>query len=219
MSNAISGKPSSPNQQNESVRASNGPDYQQFGHIIAMCKMLRLLESQAQTNSTAVDEVMKLNQACIAEVSKISSKSDYMQCKSCPALILTIMELIVSRYQEITQETYHGQLSASTLPHPTGPCLQFGVFELDLEEQAMIRNRIIRREAQKCVVIIRTLKSSLESDIPTNNDASSQTHALGKWYQGMEKRMNDLISRLLPDSRTIDHEGQGRTDVSRAALS
>ncbi|KAF1842643.1 uncharacterized protein K460DRAFT_189787 [Cucurbitaria berberidis CBS 394.84] len=190
--------PHSPKQLTGSGLAQGRQDWTQFGPVVALCKMVRLLEAQMHAHPTAVDEVMRLNQACIRDVSKISSKTEYMQCRSCPALISTIMELIVTRYEDITNDQGHGRMSSVTLSTPSTPFLQFGVFELDAEEQTLIRNRIICKEAQKCVTIIRTLKQLLVTKVATGTDVSSQAYALGNWYDGMEKRMTDLISRLIP---------------------
>ncbi|KAH8723130.1 hypothetical protein GQ44DRAFT_828531 [Phaeosphaeriaceae sp. PMI808] len=180
--------------------AGSTQDHQGWAHIDALCKMVRLLEVQVQAQPTAVDEVMRLNQTCISDVSKISSKSEYMQCRSCPALISTIMELIVSRYENITTEQNHGRPSSVPLWKPNTPFLQFGVFELDAEEQTLIRYRIIRKEVQKCLVVIRTLKQLLFTKMANGNDVGSQAHALRNWYDGMEKRITDLISTLIPAS-------------------
>jgi hypothetical protein len=144
-----------------------------------------------------------------------------MQCKSCPALISTIMELIVTLYEGTTsananpsstdsqqqQQQQEEPQSSSTLVSPTalsakpnGPFLQFGVFELDPEEQTAIRNRIIRKQAQECVQIIQMLKRLFEADSEGGRPDTTQSMALGNWCAGMEKRMNSLISSLTPAS-------------------
>ena len=115
-------------------------------------------------------------------------------------MISTIMELIVTLYEDITKNPSHEQLASSAMSKPNAPFLQFGVFELDPEEQTMIRNRIIRKEAQKCVQIIQVLKRLLESEVNTPDKASSQSLALGNWYEGMERRMSDLVSSLMPST-------------------
>ncbi|KAF2128298.1 hypothetical protein P153DRAFT_431979 [Dothidotthia symphoricarpi CBS 119687] len=192
--------PCSPNRQTGTGSTQSRQDWTQYGPIVALCRMVRLLEAQIHSQPTSVDEVMRLNQTCIRDVSKISSKTEYMQCRSCPALISTIMELIVTRYEDITNDQSRNRMSWVAVSRPSTPSLQFGVFELDPEEQALIRNRIIRKEAQKCVTIIRTLKQLLVAKSATGNDVSSQSHALHNWYDGMEKRMTDLISSLIPAS-------------------
>ncbi|UNI23708.1 hypothetical protein JDV02_009512 [Purpureocillium takamizusanense] len=190
--------PRSPSHNAAAASGQSSQDWAQFVHVVALCKMVRLLESHVQTKSTAVDEVMRLNQACIRDISKISAKKEYMQCRSCPALISTIMELIVTLYEDITKHPSHEQLATSALSTPNAPFLQFGVFELDPEEQTVIRNRIIRKEAQKCVQIIQFLKRLLESELNTPDKGSAQSQALGNWYEGMERRMSDLVSSLVP---------------------
>jgi hypothetical protein len=196
-------------------------DWTQYAHVVALCKMIRLLENHVQTKSMAVDEVMRLSQACIRDISRISANKEYMQCKSCPALISTIMELIVTLYEGTTsananpsstdsqqqQQQQEEPQSSSTLVSPTalsakpnGPFLQFGVFELDPEEQTAIRNRIIRKQAQECVQIIQMLKRLFEADSEGGRPDTTQSMALGNWCAGMEKRMNSLISSLTPAS-------------------
>jgi hypothetical protein len=197
-------------------------DWTQYAHVVALCKMIRLLENHVQTKSMAVDEVMRLSQACIRDISRISANKEYMQCKSCPALISTIMELIVTLYEGTTsananpsstdsqqqqQQQEEPQSSSSTLVSPTalsakpnGPFLQFGVFELDPEDQMAIRNRIIRKQAQECVQIIQMLKRLFEADSEGGRPDTTQSMALGNWCAGMEKRMNSLISSLTPVS-------------------
>jgi hypothetical protein len=202
-------------------------DWTQYAHVVALCKMIRLLENHVQTKSMAVDEVMRLSQACIRDISRISANKEYMQCKSCPALISTIMELIVTLYEGTTsaananansttpqqqqqqqQQQEEPQSSTSTLVSPSaalcakpnGPFLQFGVFELDPEEQTAIRNRIIRKQAQECVQIIQMLKRLFEADSEGGRPDTTQSMALGNWCAGMEKRMDSLISSLTPAS-------------------
>jgi hypothetical protein len=195
--------PRSPDPQTGTGSVANRQDWTQFGHVVALCEMVRLLETQTHAQPTAVDEVMRLNQACIRDVSRISSKSEYMRCRSCPALISTIMELIVTRYEDVTRDQGHGRTSVIASSRPCAPSLQFGVFELDPDEQTLIRNRIICKEAQRCVKIIRTLKQLLVNKVATGNDMSSQANALRNWYNGMEKRMTDLIASLIPTGVTI----------------
>jgi len=192
--------PRSPSQSGGAASAQGGQDWSQFVHVVALCKMIRLLENHVQVKSMAVDEVMRLSQACIRDITKISSKKEYMQCRSCPALISTIMELIVTMYEDTTSGQAEASQPSPASSKPNAPFLQFGVFELDPEEQTAIRNRIIRKEAQECVKIIQRLTRLLEGEISLSDKASSQPQALRNWYEGMEKRMTDLISSLTPSS-------------------
>jgi hypothetical protein len=113
------------------------------------------------------------------------------------------MELIVTRYEDVIRDQGYGRTSLIASSRPCAPSLQFGVFELDPDEQTLIRNRIICKEAQKCVKIIRTLKQLLVNKVATGNDMSSQANALRNWYNGMEKRMTDLIAGLIPTGVAI----------------
>lgn len=207
LSSAIPGFfPMSPRSPGQSVTglpsAQAGQDWGQHAHVVALCKMIRLLENHVQAKSTPVDEVMKLSQACIRDITKISAKKEYMQCRSCPALISTIMELIVTLYEDTTrsQAQEAESMASPGVSKPSGPLLHFGVFELDPEEQTAIRNRIIRKEAQECVQIIQVLKRLLGGDTATATASrdSLQSRALAEWCEGMEKRMNELISSLMP---------------------
>ncbi|GAB1317423.1 Fungal zn(2)-Cys(6) binuclear cluster domain-containing protein [Madurella fahalii] len=205
LSSAIPGFfPMSPRSPGQSVTGlpstQTNQDWGQHAHVVALCKMIRLLENHVQAKSTPVDEVMKLSQACIRDITKISSKKEYMQCRSCPALISTIMELIVTLYEDTTRNQVQEPESTASpgLSKPSGPLLHFGVFELDPEEQTAIRNRIIRKEAQECVQIIQVLKRLLGGETPTAGRETLQSRALAEWCEGMEKRMNELISSLLP---------------------
>ncbi|KAI1105356.1 hypothetical protein F4804DRAFT_140239 [Jackrogersella minutella] len=160
-----------------------------MGHVIGLCKMVQLLETQIQSKTTAIDKIMRMNQTCITGVVKITEESDCMKCKSCPSLISTIMELIVTLYEAGLQAQDQNPQSYETVDDNCRmPHLTFGVFQLDPEEQAAMRKRIIGKEVKACIRIVQKLRPSLS--------ASSQNPPLSVWYDDMESRMLRLVSSL-----------------------
>lgn len=102
-----------------------------------------------------------------------------------------------------TNDQQHAVSSFSARPSCTGtPSLQFGVFQLEPEEQIWFRNQIIRKELQRC---IQTLRACHTEKLPSKLQAAtgaSPPALLGcdrvrkTWLMEMERRANALIASL-----------------------
>lgn len=169
----------------------------QYPHVLALTRIIELLETHIQLQPTAIDELMHVNKACMIEITRIMELKEYATCKSCGILVSTAMELVVTLYEmgvslENTtspkQQTQDCALGEKELPN-----LQFGVFEVDPEEQIAFRNRIICKELRRSIEIIKKFSEQ-------NQTTASESFHSGKvhkqWYVEMEHRAKRLISLL-----------------------
>ena len=131
------------------------------------------------------------------DITRIMDLKEYARCKSCGILVSTAMELVVTLYEmgvslenntSPEQQGQHSALGENELPN-----LQFGVFEVDAEEQIEFRNRIICKELRRSIDIIK--KFSEHNQTPASESPhSGKVHK--QWYVEMEHRAKRLISSL-----------------------
>lgn len=133
----------------------------QFPHIGALCKIISVLEAHLRAKSSAIDEVMRVNKACMTDIMRIRAMEEYKMCKSCGMLVSTALDLIMSLYEggisEGVQAPSRNPLFRAPQQESALPSLQFGVFQLDRDEQINFSNRIISKELQRSIQLIRTL--------------------------------------------------------------
>lgn len=173
----------------------------QFPHVVALTKIIVLLEAHIQSSTTAIDELMHVNKACMADLTRIMELKEFTLCKSCSILVSTAMELVITLYEtamsghkamSTVPDQQQRQLSSSSLPScalsrgETIPNLQFGVFRLDHEDQMAIRNHIISKQLNRSVEIIRSLDSG--------GSNGGKVHK--QWYVEMELRAKKLVSSM-----------------------
>lgn len=174
------------------------PHWPQWPNLMAICVMIRQLEVQKDDEAATLDKIMLLSQMCIKELVTISTGEQFNRHISCSMMAATVLELIVGLYERVIllqaerQVTKPGGSAASTQVPP----LQFGCFELDLDEQNAFRDRIIRKEAQECVRILHAQRTLLEAA------GTQQPHfeRLWSWYESMATRMDTLIAKLARSS-------------------
>ena len=101
-----------------------------------------------------------------------------------------------------------GLFPGDSRPAPGGaPVLQFGCLELSPEEQALLRNQIVRRDLQKCLAMIEACKSSSRPettdrdgfcDHGTGRDPAAKggkAHAM--WYSEIEQQARELLASVV----------------------
>lgn len=171
-----------------------------YPHVAAITRIIDLLEGHIQSSTTAIDELMHVNKSCIADLSRIMGLNEYAVSKSCSILVATGMELVITLYEtailghkamSTAPDPQQRQLSSPTsssgeLSRETIPNLQFGVFHLDHEDQIAIRNRIISKQLNRSIEIIRSLGC----------DGSNGGKVHKQWYAEMEHRAKKLVSSM-----------------------
>jgi hypothetical protein len=170
-----------------------------FPHVDALSQLIRSLEAHVVNKEIAIDEVMRNNQACIAEITKIMALEKYKLCKSCPMLVSTAMELMLTLYENgISPEARNlpSTSCAFSPPQPVThglPNLQFGVFQLEPEERIAFGNRIMCKELQRYTQVIRTLSAERQSQ---GDDGSSFGRVHMRWMVELENRVETFITTL-----------------------
>jgi hypothetical protein len=168
-------------------------------YLSALLRVIKFLEAHLANKEIAIDEVMRTNQACIAEITRIMGLEKYKLCKSCPMLVSTAMELILTLYENgISPEAQNIQSTTCASLSPQRrysglPNLQFGVFQLDPEERIVFGNRIICKELQRCTQVIRTLSAERQSQ---GDDGSSFGRVHMRWMVELENRVERFITTL-----------------------
>lgn len=193
----------SPNSQPALTTSRNEPfadlsgQKRQYPHVLALTRIIELLEAHIQLQTTAIDELMRVNKACMIDITRIMGLKEYAMCKSCGILVFTAMELVVTLYEmgvsseSITPHKQQGQqpiLGRNELPN-----LQFGVFDVDPEEQIAFRNRIICKELQRSIGIIKRFSEQNQNTV-SKSSHSGKVHK--QWYVEMEHRAKRLVSSL-----------------------
>jgi hypothetical protein len=186
----------------------------QYPHISALCKIISLLEAHIRAKTNAIDEVMRINKACMIDITRIRTLEEYKSCNSCGMLVSTSLELIMSLYEcSILSEAVRPPSRNSLFREPhredTLPNLQFGVFELDRDEQIGLSNRIIRKELQRSIQLIRALAADCRTP---RGESFSYSKVRTQWHNEMEQRAKHLVSSL--ESNSSHGAGSlGRTTI------
>lgn len=169
----------------------------QYPHVLALTRIIELLEAHIQLQKTAIDELMRVNKACMIDIARIMELKEYALCKSCGILVPTAMELVVTLYEKgVSSENTASPKQQSQQSTPCGselPNLQFGVFQVDPEEQIAFRNRIICKELQRGVEIIKRFSDQNQNH---TNEGSHSGRVHKQWYVEMEHRAKKLVSSL-----------------------
>ncbi|MCJ1251407.1 hypothetical protein MMC30_008640 [Trapelia coarctata] len=169
----------------------------QYPHVAALSQIIALLEAHIQYKDVAIDEIMRVNKASIADTTKIMNCEEYKMCKSCVILASTVMELVVTLYEygvssKGEKAADRNLLSKKTQNKP--PNVQFGVFQFDPEEQLAFRNHIICKELQRSTKVIQTLSAQRQSITGDGLHNIGRVHK--QWYMEMEHRIKALVTSL-----------------------
>ena len=169
-----------------------------YPHICSLGKIIGLLEGHIQNKATSVDEVMRVNKACMTEIAEIMNTQFFKRCKSCRMLVLTAMDLVITLYElgvsEDIKSTSHSSPQLTSQARAQKASLQFGVFQFEPEDLAMFRNQIVRNELERCIQVIQGQSSELRT---CSSDRSTPSHKVYQnWFSVIESRARVLASSL-----------------------
>ncbi|KAL3422113.1 cytochrome P450 oxidoreductase GliC [Phlyctema vagabunda] len=171
----------------------------QYPELYALSHMIVSLETFVANDEAAIDEILRINQACVAKITNILDHGQYQRCNSCPKLVLTAMELMLTLYEKAIYPRSRGRKDssgASSTPPPTSvnnlPNLQFGVFMMDPQEKIAFGNRIICKELQRYTRVIKVLSSERQS----RGDNLSYGLVHVRWLVELESRVESFIKTL-----------------------
>jgi len=171
----------------------------QYPHIHALSRMIEILESYVANKNAAVDEVLRINQSYMAEITNIMEQVQAKLCNSCPMLMLTAMELMLALYENaifpgVRKRKDSSSTPSSPPPTPANnlPNLQFGVFIMEPHEKIAFGNRIICKELQRYTQVIKELSSEWQS--------GGENFSFGivrmRWMVELESRVETFIKTL-----------------------
>ena len=169
-----------------------------YPHIYSLGRIIGLLEGHIQNKTTAVDEVMRVNKACMTEIAEIMNTQFFRRCKSCRMLVLTAMDLVITLYElgvsEDVKSTSQSSSQSTSRARAQKASLQFGVFQFEPEDHAMFRNQIVRNELKRCIQVIQGQSSELRT---CSGDRSTPSHKVHQnWFSVIESRARVLASSL-----------------------
>ncbi|VTT68841.1 unnamed protein product [Fusarium fujikuroi] len=116
-------------------------DGRQFPHVAALSKIILILEHHVRSKTHSIDEILRVNKACLTDLATIMDQEEYKACRSC----------------HMTGQAWSHQQNSAI----TSPVLQFGVFELDPEEQISMTKRILHKEIQRALKIVYELSKEV----------------------------------------------------------
>jgi hypothetical protein len=199
----------------------------QYQHAAGLMNLIERLEDLLQTSRVPIDQAMQVNRQAMSKIREIIKMEEFRRCRSCPALVATMLDLALGLYELVT-------LSVGRCPAETGrvcrpdqsdaslqenlslssgdsmsspattaddpPPFQFGCLELDQEEQANLRRAILRRDLRQC----RETIQYCGTEIPRQQTQPTNPHEGG----------NNVPSRL----SSAQVHAQWYEDMERRAL-
>ena len=169
----------------------------QYRHIVTLVEMIGSLESQIQANELELDKVLRQAKIYIASMTDIAAQQGRGLCKSLRALVPTAMELIVSLYENYLspEQVEEGEeMSFEKLDgiRRRSQRLQFGDFPIELEDQIVFENQLLKKGLDNLIQTIQNLMSDCCGAVNGNPNCGSVL-----WYRKMDERVKKLLASLL----------------------
>jgi hypothetical protein len=143
-----------------------------YPHAATLMGVIEYLEGQLQLSQLPIDQAMRSNRHAMTKVRTVIDTEEFRRCQSCPSLVATIMDLVVSVYElvilSIQNPSDYGMVSwpasargvdetgnpldestwepSSADGRKERPLFQFGCLEFDADEQEIFRNAMVRRD-------------------------------------------------------------------------
>ena len=195
--------------------AITAADPHNLTRLVSLAEIVRVLEASVNSkNHHTPDAIMKTNKACMAELAGLFGCDKPLgNCQSCCLLITSALDLILTLFEDISQSLSaltnakadhghghgHGSDRASTNAAAAAagsaarpmPPVQFGVFELDPEEQLAMTKRILHSELRRYQHIANGFSASVTAAVPGHIQS-----VLDDWWEGMKKRLCRLLSAM-----------------------
>lgn len=158
----------------------------ELARLMSLCGQTRRLEGRLHDRLGTLDEVMKLNKTCLAEIVEVLGlrKDTGRMCRCSCAVMVTCLDTMLVLFEDVVKNT---GLDPQGGGEARMPSLHFGVFELDPEEQAGITRRILGKELQNYRKVVRRLASTFQGP------SSDTFHKLmGQWCLSLTNRVDKL---------------------------
>jgi hypothetical protein len=187
-------------------------DPHNLARLVSLAEIVRVLEASVNSKKHHTpDAIMKTNKACMAELTGLfGCEKPLEECQSCCLLITSALDLILTLFEGISESLSalsnakfgHGQGRGSDRSTASGgattgsvarpiPPVQFGVFELDPDEQLAMTKRILHSELRRYQHIANGFSASVTAAVPSHIQI-----ILDEWWEGMKKRLCRLLSAM-----------------------
>ncbi|TPX07899.1 uncharacterized protein E0L32_010354 [Thyridium curvatum] len=131
---------------------------ERVAHLMSLCRMTNRLETYLRSKTGTLDEIMKLNKSCLAEVIKLTSGQHKGQvCRCSFIMITTCLDIMLVLFEDVVRSSGLDPRGGGPVSDARMPNLQFGVFELEPQEQLVIMKRILARELRNYQDVVRAL--------------------------------------------------------------
>ncbi|KAJ5661068.1 uncharacterized protein N7484_000440 [Penicillium longicatenatum] len=150
---------------------------------IASCaELVAHLEARQREGQRAVDEMLATNREAVNKVNDLIVRDGPTLSSTSSVILTAAAEHIVSLFEIIVRSKPYDQYKM--------PCVGFGTFLIDPEEQKALRTRIVSKELCLNTEMLRRLSRAI-----TQRRGSMQER-LKKWLQELEQRIENLISMV-----------------------
>ena len=160
------------------------PQHQEYkamdSGITACVELGAHLEARQREGPRAVDEMLATNREAATKINQLIVLDELTLSSTSSVILTTAAEHIVSLFEIIVRSKPYDQC--------TTPCVGFGTFLIDPEEQKALRIRIVSKELRLNAEMLRRLSRAI-----TQRRGSIQDK-LKKWLQELEQRIENLIS-------------------------
>lgn len=95
-----------------------------------------------------MDRMVSNTKSCMGEISRAVESGEAMQHLACRALAVKAIDLVVSLYEMCDPQNEVGH----------GPPIQFGIFDIDPEDQVALRKELLIKEVHRCIKLIQCLR-------------------------------------------------------------
>ena len=175
-----------------------------FPQVWNLAKTIGLLEELIQRPSIAIDEALRVNKFCMANVKEVMESEFFRKCKSCTMLILTAMDLIITLYGSAFPDDTTSFSSPQMRQSPgqiagSKASVQFGVYQFDPEDHLLLQNQIVRNELQRCIQLIHRQRDMIRKLSGDGTMTVQQMHQ--NWFSVLETQARELANSLkTPDT-------------------
>ena len=154
-------------------------------NIVQLAHTVSSLETQLGQflthESPSMDKVLSDAKLCMGEIGRAVESGKSMQHPACRALAVKAINLVVSLYEMCDPRNEVGHCAP----------IQFGIFDIDPEDQVALRKELLIREIHRCIRLIQCLRDQSWLVTDRGLDCGSVQH-----YVRLEQRASVLISSL-----------------------
>ena len=173
--------------------------------VLRMCfASITALELQFEEEARPIDELMQAGKACARELRAAIELESFNQCSSCPMLIVTALDLLISLYESIFNRLACGRANDAGGDHAPpvqsgngkGASLRLGSFQADPEDAADVWIHLMLGELRRLSKLVDTV-SSLRSDAATPEENAARAMAAPRGLcNNLHRRINALVTSI-----------------------